>query len=108
MMLPVRYASGQSTCENLAMSAKTSSGHAHAGLGTSAKCHERPLAPQQTACYFVRANGHPTFAERVLRNIGSGLPRQSGLMLAARITLPHFSVSSATSFPNSAGVIGMG
>jgi hypothetical protein len=32
----------------------------------------------------------------------------SGLMLAARITLPHFSVSSATSFPNSAGVIGMG
>jgi hypothetical protein len=32
----------------------------------------------------------------------------SALMLAARITLPHFSVSSATSFPNSAGVIGMG
>src|SRR5262245_4209204 len=52
--------------------------------------------------------GHPPFAERVLRNIGSGLPRQSGLMFAARITLPHFSVSSATSFPNSAGVIGMG
>jgi hypothetical protein len=34
--------------------------------------------------------------------IGTG-PRQSGLMWAARITLPHFSVS----FPNSAGVIGM-
>ena len=32
----------------------------------------------------------------------------SALMLAARITLPHFSVSSATSFPNSAGVTGMG
>src|SRR5262249_34095570 len=31
-----------------------------------------------------------------------------GLMLAARTTLLHFSVSSATSFPNSAGVIGMG
>src|SRR5437764_9043312 len=29
-------------------------------------------------------------------------------MLAALITLPHFSVSSATSFPNSAGVIRMG
>src|SRR5262245_17411405 len=43
------------------------------------------------------------FAERALRNIGSGLPRQSGLMLAARITLAHFSVSSAISFPNSAG-----
>ena len=27
----------------------------------------------------------------------------SGLMLAARITLPHFSVSSAMSVPNSAG-----
>jgi hypothetical protein len=37
----------------------------------------------------------PPFAERVLRNIGSGLPRQSALMLAARITLPHFSVSAA-------------
>ena len=38
------------------------------------------------------------FAERVLRNIGSD-PRQSPLMPAARITLPHFSVSSAMSFP---------
>jgi hypothetical protein len=35
-------------------------------------------------------------------------PRQSGLMLAARITVAHFSVSSAMSFPNSAGVIGIG
>ena len=32
----------------------------------------------------------------------------SGLMPASLITLPHFSVSAATSFPNSAGVIGMG
>jgi hypothetical protein len=32
----------------------------------------------------------------------------SGLMLAARITLPHFSVSSAMNLPNSAGVIGVG
>src|SRR5262245_42195532 len=32
----------------------------------------------------------------------------SALMLAARITLPHFSVSSAMSLPNSAGVIGVG
>jgi hypothetical protein len=29
-------------------------------------------------------------------------------MLAARITLPHFSVSSAMNLPNSAGVIGVG
>src|SRR5262245_59826844 len=32
-----------------------------------------------------------------------GLSRQSALMLAARITLPHFSVSSAMSFAKSAG-----
>jgi hypothetical protein len=32
----------------------------------------------------------------------------SGSMLAARITLPHFSVSSAMSLPKSAGVIGIG
>jgi hypothetical protein len=37
-----------------------------------------------------------------------GLPRQSGLMLAARITLLHFSVSSAMSFPKSAGEPGSG
>src|SRR5262249_11254879 len=43
------------------------------------------------------------FAERALRNIGSRLPRHSGLMLAARITLPHFSVSSAMSLAKSAG-----
>jgi hypothetical protein len=40
-----------------------------------------------------------------LWNIGAGLPRQSGLMLAARITWPQFSVSSATNFPNAADVI---
>src|SRR5262249_10906873 len=43
------------------------------------------------------------FADRVLRNIGLGLPGQSALMLAARITLPHLSVSSAMSLPKSAG-----
>jgi len=32
----------------------------------------------------------------------------SALMPAARITLPHFSVSSAINFENSTGVIGMG
>jgi hypothetical protein len=48
----------------------------------------------------------------VLRKLtaGAGACRRlySGLMLAARITLAHFSVSSATSFPNPVGVIGMG
>ena len=42
-----------------------------------------------------RADGHPTFAERVLRNI-RWRTRYSALMLAARITFAHFSVSSAS------------
>src|SRR6516165_2487591 len=33
---------------------------------------------------------------------------QSALILATRITLPHFSVSSAINLPKSAGVIGIG
>src|SRR5215469_16960548 len=37
-----------------------------------------------------------------------GCPGYSGLMLAARITLPHFYVSSAINFPKSVGVIGIG
>ena len=37
-----------------------------------------------------------------------GLPHQSALMLRARITLPHFSVSSAMNFPNAADVIDIG
>src|SRR5262249_14006714 len=39
--------------------------------------------------------------------IGTG-PRQSALMLAARTTLPHFSVSSAMKVPNWAGDPGNG
>src|SRR4051812_26080188 len=46
--------------------------------------------------------GEVGFAERDGWNVGEreGHP---GLMLAARITLPHFSVSSAMSLPKSAG-----
>jgi hypothetical protein len=41
-----------------------------------------------------------------LWNVGSPRDRRhSGLMLAARITLPHFSASSTKNFPNSVGVI---
>src|SRR6266540_6850301 len=43
------------------------------------------------------AHQRSVFAERALRNIGRA--DHSALMLAARITLAHFSVSSATSFP---------
>src|SRR5262245_41296952 len=46
---------------------------------------------------------HRAFAERTLGNILPGSPDHSGLMLAARITLPHFSVSSAMSLAKSAG-----
>src|SRR5499426_4220956 len=45
---------------------------------------------------------------RVSKHYGMSGRHHSGLMLAARITLPHFSVSSAMSLPNSAGVIGIG
>src|SRR5262245_44998345 len=51
---------------------------------------------------------HRPFDERTLWNIGSGLPRQSVLMFTARITLAHFSVSSANIFPNSFGDSGIG
>src|SRR5262249_26089557 len=52
---------------------------------------------------FIRLVATPRFAERTLRNIGRRLVDHSGLMLAARITLAHFSVSSTMNFPNSAG-----
>src|SRR5690242_1758028 len=48
------------------------------------------------------------FAQRDVMEYRLRNARYSGLMLAARITLPHFSVSSAMNFPSSAGVIGIG
>src|SRR5262249_38730380 len=53
----------------------------------------------------------PPFAERnVMECLPDLRPRlhPSGLMLAAWITLPHFSISSAISFPKSAGEPGSG
>src|SRR6516225_8970731 len=52
--------------------------------------------------------GHPAM-QAVVRSISHNQSQvldrrdQSALMLAARITLPHFSVSSAISFPKSPG-----
>src|SRR5262249_55963555 len=44
------------------------------------------------------------FARRALWNVGATADqRQSALMLRARMTLPHFSVSSTMNFPKSAG-----
>src|SRR5262249_62128607 len=48
---------------------------------------------------FHSITSSPPSAERALWNVGD----QSGLMFAARTTLPHFSVSSATRLPKSAG-----
>src|SRR5262249_31574596 len=59
---------------------------------------ERPLYwPAQQAVYFVATFVWPT----------AGF-RHSTWILAARITLPHFSVSSAMNVPNAADVIGAG
>src|SRR6516162_1036928 len=52
------------------------------------RCHEPSFSPNGTVMEYR--------------------PDHSGLMLAALITLPHFSVSSAMSLPNSAGAIGVG
>src|SRR5215475_1447964 len=43
------------------------------------------------------------FAYRDVMERWQAMPHYSGLMLAARITLPHFSLSSATSLPKSSG-----
>src|SRR6266849_3717488 len=56
----------------------------------------------------TRAGAQVLFAVRDLWNIWRSMPGHSALMLAARTTLPHFSVSAATNFSNSARVIGIG
>ena len=54
--------------------------------------------------FFIRSPcQHPPFAERMLRSIWPDRASHSGLMFAARITFPHFSVSSATSVLKSSG-----
>src|SRR5262249_24524228 len=55
-----------------------------------------PMVPVATCC-------EPTFRGTDVTEYWIGLPHQSALMLAARITLPHFSVSSTMNIPSSAG-----
>jgi hypothetical protein len=55
-----------------------------------------------------RSSSELIFAEREVMECDALAGGHSALMLAARITLPHFSVSSANSLPNSVGVIGIG
>src|SRR5215831_15096761 len=52
--------------------------------------------------------GRPVGICRYCHGRGGLLQRYSALMLAARITFPHFSVSCAMNWLNSAGVIGIG
>jgi hypothetical protein len=83
----------------------------------------RVAATRHDACNGLEADGRRTrlAAPRLNRTDTPTIPISgtmeyrrvndrpySGLMLAARITLPHFSVSSAMSLPKSAGVIGIG
>src|SRR6516162_244230 len=74
-------------------------------LSKSALCHKQPNAPQQTTCAGSKRSSvteRPRFRGTKRYGIWPGIA-YIGLMLAARITLPHFSVSSAMSLPKSAG-----
>jgi hypothetical protein len=55
-----------------------------------------------------REGGTPAIRERVKWNAAEQLQLYSGLMLAVRITLAHFSVSSAINTPNSVEVRSIG
>src|SRR5262249_41448768 len=93
---------------------RTNSGH----LGMSALCQKRTYAVQQTEALFDQLVGAGEQRRRHAETGWEGVAEQNvmeslpdlrprlypcGLMLAARITLAHFSVSSAMSLPKSAG-----
>src|SRR5947208_2993142 len=63
------------------------------------RCSQNSVAFDQ----LVDAEGHQPFAEETLWNVRLLKQPHCGLMPANLITLAHFSVSSAISFPNSAG-----
>src|SRR5262249_15386537 len=69
-----------------------------------------PLLPSRPTGGRVRArSGHCRRSPNGRYGIfESGLPCQSALMPTNFTTLPHFSVSSATNVPNSAGVMDVG
>src|SRR6516165_9789033 len=74
---------------------RSESGHALASLDMSAKCQKRHNALQQKTSPSPRQRGRTPrdFAERNVMKCLVGAACHSGLMLAARITLLHFSVS---------------
>src|SRR5262249_61435288 len=83
---------------------------------SAALYHERTPAVQQTTCTGCTAfydglavtAGHAPFAYRRYGIFRRGRVGQSALLLASRLSLPHFSVSSAISRPNSPEFIDLG
>src|SRR5262249_8932623 len=59
--------------------------------------------PTRRAGPFSASSGHCRHSLNGVYGISTADRPHSALMLRARMTLPHFSVSSAISFPNSAG-----
>src|SRR5262249_21908674 len=69
----------------------------------------RPTGRSSVPSEACRGTGHPRFRRTGDYGIfGRDRADHSGLMPADLITLPHFSVSSATNCPNWTGVIGIG
>src|SRR5262245_2556016 len=71
-------------------------------------CHIGNVADELNSTRMTICDIGALFAYRALRNIWRDRADHSGLMPAARITLPHLSVSSAMSLPKSTGDIGIG
>src|SRR5262245_29783123 len=70
-------------------------------------CQHATYAAQQIGAYLIALVEGPAVRRTGFCGI-SVEADHSGLMLAARTTLAHFSVSSAMNLPNSAGDIGIG
>src|SRR5215510_12133695 len=68
-----------------------------------------PLPGVQRSCrkHRLRSESDPKRSSSLFADVG-GAEAHSGLILAARITLPHFSVSSAINLPKSLGEPGSG
>src|SRR5262249_43276280 len=69
------------------------------------RCANGVLAHRSKQAFFIRSPRRRGRASdiRGTKHYGMSGRHHSGLMLAARITLPHFSTSSAMSLPKSAG-----
>src|SRR5262245_3140320 len=83
-------------------------GHVRSPSHSSRCANSGSMRRSKTALPFdqlVRADEHSPIG---LYGISTADRPHSALMLRARITLPHFSVSSAMNFPNAADVIDIG